>query len=470
MPGGAVGNDVIVDLSRLSQIEPVDLTTKAIRVGPGAICAQVNAKAGENGLRFPVDPSSTAFCTLGGMAATNAAGAHTLLFGATRSWVNGLDCVFADGTRAWIRRGKEIPPNIPVIGSFLHNIRPHLPDNSAVAKLSHPGVRKDSSGYGIRAYAESGELIDLLVGSEGTLAVFVGIELRLEAIAGAVSGVIAEFHDFDSAVEAAIVAARSGASACELLDRTFLELVNPADAPEAVLLCEVEAVDEPGASDHANLLAATFEGAGAANVRIALSPTEQREMWDLRHAASPILFKLNPALKPMQFVEDGAVPPEKLGDYVNGLRSVFAAHGLRGVIFGHAGDAHVHANPFIDTSRPDWREIIVKVLDEVVSLTAELGGTVAGEHGDGRLRAPYLDRIWSSEAMELFRRIKECFDPRGILNPGVKLTATDNISLGDIKYDPSLPDLPEKIRAELDSIAAERGYDRFRLSLVEEAG
>ncbi len=468
MAGGAVGQNVILDLSRMNSIGNVDPQGKTVRVGPGAICEAINQAAAKAGLRFPVDPSSAGFCSIGGMAATNAAGAHSLRFGPTRRWIEALDCVFADGTRGTVRRGDAIPPNVPAIGRFLHDLQSRMPTARNRDSYTRPGVRKDSSGYGVGAYSETGELIDLLVGSEGTLAIFVGIELKLAALPQAVSSVLAEFDSLDSAVMASRKALAVGASACELLDQTFLEFAGRYEkgtAPQAVLLAEVEADSDPAAQSLAEVLAGAFREAGAGTVKIGISPIEQREIWELRHAASPILARLDPQLKSMQIVEDGAVPPANLAEYVTGLREAFSRQGMRAVIFGHAGDAHVHANPLVDTSSPGWKERSEALLDDAVSLVARLGGTLSGEHGDGRLRAPYLKDTWSKDAMNLFGAIKRCFDPDGLLNPGVKLTERRR-GLDPVKYDPDLAPLPPEARKALDIVAAERSYDHFRLSLI----
>ncbi len=468
MAGGAVGENVIVDLSRIDSIGDVDPHKRTVRVGPGAICGRVNKAAEKVGLRFPVDPSSAKFCSIGGMVATNAAGAHSLRFGSTRPWIESLDCVFADGSRGIVRRGAEVPPNVPALGRFLHDIQPRMPATKSRGPFMHAGVRKDSSGYGVGAYAESGDLVDLLVGSEGTLALFVGIEIKLAPVPTAVSSVLAEFDTLDAAVAASQKAAALGASACELLDQTFLDFAGAYEkgaAPQAVLLVEVEAESESTAETSAAMLAKAFTAAGASAVKLGISPVEQSEIWELRHAASPILGKLDPRLKSMQIVEDGAVPPANLAAYVTGLRQAFDRQGMKGVIFGHAGDSHVHANPLVDTSAPGWKQRSEDLLDEVVSLTAQLGGTLSGEHGDGRLRAPYLIKTWSPDALSLFTDIKRCFDPDGLLNPGVKLTERRH-GLDPIKYDSALAPLPTKAREALDSVSADRTYDHFRLSLI----
>ena len=469
MAGGAVGAGVVVDLSRLDAIGPVDVESRRVRVGPGALRDAVDAAAREHGLRFPVDPSSGAFCTIGGMVSTNAAGARSLRFGATRRWVDSLTCVFDDGSRGIVRRGGSLPGKIPAVGRFLKQLPPRLREGAP----SHQGVLKESSGYAVDEFVRSGHLVDLLVGSEGTLALFVAIELLLTDRPVATSSILAAFDSLEGAVTAALATREAGASACELLDRTFLEIAAGAGEPiavpastEAVILAEVEGKSPKAAASLAARIAKGCRRARATQVDVALVPADEARLWRLRHAASPALAKLDPALAAMQFIEDGAVPPEKLPEYVRGVRAALAGRGIRGVIFGHAGDAHVHVNPLVDTRAPDWRERVEGLLDDVAALTARLGGTLAGEHGDGRLRTPLLDRVWSPEAMELFRAVKNAFDPKGILNPGVKVPAAGDRPIGDVKYDPSLPPLPDDARHALDAVARDRDYGRFRLSLL----
>jgi FAD/FMN-containing dehydrogenase len=474
MPGGAIGDGVIVDLSRLDAIEPVDVARRAIRCGPGAVRDAIDRAARAVGLQFPVDPSSGAFCTVGGMASTNAAGAHTLRYGAMRAWVEALDCIFCDGSRAELRRGAE-PAPLPVLEHVRRLLQPLRADERATPSR-HVGVRKESSGYGLADWATSGELVDLLVGSEGTLALIVGLELRLAPLLPHSASLLGAFATLEDAVVAADRAREAGAVACELLDRSFLDVARqggtvvpvPEDA-EAVLLGEVEAGSREDADAVARAIASAFRQCGATAVRLALDPETEHAIWALRHAASPILSAIHPQVKSMQLIEDGCVPPARLPDYVRGVRAAFERLGIRGVIFGHAGDANVHVNPLIDVREPDWRARADALLDDISTLTGRLGGTLTGEHGDGRLRAPLLSRVWAPEALARFAAVKRAFDPDGILNPGVKVAAAGARPLDAVKYDPALPPLPEPAGAALSRVERERGYARSRLALLDDA-
>jgi len=475
MPGGAIGDGVIVDLSRWRDTGPVDIARRTIRVGPGVLRGEVDRAAREHGLRFPPDPSSGAFCTIGGMASTNAAGSHSMRFGATRRWVRALDCVFDDGNRAELRRGSPIPESVPAIARFSH-VKEKLVAAESRAPSVHEGVIKDSSGYGLAAFAQSSELVDLLVGSEGTLALFVEIELDLAPVAQATSSILGAFASLEEAVVAAGRARTAGAVACELLDRTFLDVAASGGAArrvpagtESALLAEVEADDGNSAEAAARVVEEIFRQAGATTVRIALDQHAETELWELRHAASPILARLDPNLRSMQFVEDCAVPPEKLPAYVRGVREILAVNATRGVIFGHAGDSHAHVNALVDVRSLGWRERVERILDGVTALTSALGGTVAGEHGDGRLRTPLLPRVWSADVLDRFREVKAAFDPRNIFNPGVKVALAGERALDAIKYDPALDALPSRARSALDRVERDRAYARLRLDLLDEA-
>jgi FAD/FMN-containing dehydrogenase len=474
MPGGAIGDGLIVDLSRLNSLQAPNLGTNTIRCGPGALRNAVDAAARKAGRTFPVDPSSGAYCTVGGMASTNAAGAHTLRYGAMRPWIQALDCVFADGSRAEVRRGSP-PPSTEPVRRFLAAASA-LIEAERTSPSVHPGVRKESSGYGLAVFADSGELVDLLAGSEGTLALIVGLELRLGPLLPATASILGAFDTLEAAVLAAGAVRDAGASACELLDRTFLEVarrggasVPVPESAEAVLLTEVEG---ESTEDCARLVAAlerSFHAAGATTVTLALDTVTEHAMWELRHAASPILTRLDPALKSMQLIEDGCVPPAQLAEYVRGVRAALDAQELRGVIFGHAGDAHVHVNALVDLRQSDWRQRVVALLRDVTALTARLGGTLAGEHGDGRLRAPLLHEVWSSASLERFSAVKHAFDPLMLLNPGTKITAPGANAVERVKYDPGLPPLPVAARSALATVERERAYARPRLELLAEA-
>ena len=477
MAGGAIGSGVIVDMSRINHLSRISERDQTVWAEPGVLWSTLDVAARRKGLRLPPDPSSGAFCTLGGMVSTNAAGPRSLRYGSIRPWVNAIDCVFSNGDRAVITRGEQPPKWVEPVNRFLRDVHGEVVGGDKRRPMAHLGVRKEASGYAIHAYATDADLVDLLVGSEGTLAIIVRVQLKLAPVPAATSSVLGSFPSLETATAAAIKAMEAGASACELLDRTFLSYASSGlsadeklkariEGAVAILLAEVEGDSADNAAVAAEHLSAAFKQAGASAVDVALTPEAEEELWKLRHAASPILSALEHSTS-MQFIEDGAVPLPKLPDYVQGVRKALAAREMSGVIFGHAGDAHVHVNPLVDLRQPDWRKKILAVLEDVIGLTIRLGGTLTGEHGDGRIRTPLLKRVWHKDTINAFALVKSAFDPENIFNPGVKVPLPQQTAIGDVKYDPSLPPLPEKARQALDAIVKDRAYDRFRLSLIE---
>ena len=487
MTGAATGPGIVVDLSGLHHVSAADPAWRVVRCGPGATLARVNRSANAAGLRVPIDPSSGAFCTVGGMAATNASGARSLRFGSMRSWITGLDCVFADGSRALLHRAAPRPAGIAALdrlGASEMQLR------RRIASLPRPAVRKNSSGYALHEFAATGDAIDLLAGSEGTLALFVGLEIRLAGLPQSEATLLAAWDDLEACMHGVALAREAGVVACELLDRTFLDFASTASGvgipagSEAVLLISLEEGEaeataarsdlaargraESAISARAGALRSAMLSAGATQAIAATDPESAVALWSVRHAASPTLARLDPALKSLQIIEDGCVPVARLAEYVRGVRAALGRHRIRGVLFGHAGDAHIHGNALVDVREPDWRARLERLFLDVVELTASLDGTLAGEHGDGRLRTPVLDRIWPSPSRELFAEVKRLFDPAGILNAGVKVPLAEQPLLGEIKYDPALPPVPSAARRVLDLVAEERAYDRSRLELLDE--
>jgi len=480
MGGGNVGRGVVVDLTgmepRRLELDPARQTAWT----SAAITAQgLDRAARAAGLRFPPIPSSGRFATLGGMVATNAAGAASVRCGSVRGWVSALEWVTADGSGSAGQRVSSSASSVP-------SVRPpaRLPD--AWPALDHrirqaeplirerfPKVRKNSSGYALDAFLDSGDPLDLLIGSEGTLGIVTAIEWRLEPMPGAEAGLRLALRSLGDLAEvvAALLALRP--SAVELLDRTFLSLVARhrgaealppiARGAEAVVLVEFERSDERSARGAVgDAVRAVREW--TTEVETALTPEESEALWAIRHAASPILASLPARWRSLQVVEDGCVPVTRLADYIRLVRRAAAEHGIEAVLFGHAGDGNIHVNLLPEIDRAGWPDAVQAVLAEVTAGVIRLGGTPSGEHGDGRLRAPALPELYGTEIVDLFRAVKDAFDPEGILNPGVKLG--DGAPLADLKVGDDAVALPADIASALREIERTGGYSRRRLDLA----
>jgi FAD/FMN-containing dehydrogenase len=425
IPGGNIGPGVIVDLlTHFQDVVEIDPRNRRCRVQPGVKLGDLNRACATSGLHFPPDPSSGARCSLGGMIANNAAGAHSVRYGATRSWVHSLDVVLDDGSRATVTRGE--PVDNPHLSEILGRLDEYLARHGREIRERWPRLRKNSSGYALREYLASGDAVDLLVGSEGTLAIVVEATLDLAPLPSATGLALIEFDDLAAVGHGVNALLPLEPSTCELLDRTFLEIIREAGGEpphpirpglEAILLVEVTGDSTDDVRERLHQVEDTVRHL-ASGIAIASDPAHVRNLWEIRHAASPIIHQMS-HLTSMAFMEDSVVPVEQLSTFIAELRDVLARHHLPAVIFGHAGDANLHVNPLVDVGSPAWRSTIEAVLDEIVDLTVRLGGTLAGEHGDGRLRAPLLSRVWGDEMVAHFRTVKQLFDPAGLLNPGV---------------------------------------------------
>jgi FAD/FMN-containing dehydrogenase len=348
MAGGAVGDGVAVDLSGLAALGAVDAAGRRVACGPGVTGAAVDRAARAAGLRFPVDPSSWSWATVGGMAATNAAGAHSLRHGAMRPWVRALDCVFADGSRAVVRRGAP-PPDVPAVRRFLADAGPARARGRRRRRRARP--RHAQGVVGLRG----GRLAAL--GRAGRPAGRQRGDARRVRRRRARARRAARRHGERARRVPRARGRGAGRGGRAGRRRRRVRAARPhlprrgrrgrrapgrraapgGAVPEAVLLAEVEAADAAAAAAAARALGDAFRAAGAAGVSLALDAAAEHALWELRHAASPILARLDPALKSMQFVEDGCVPPGRLAEYVRGVRAALARQGMRGVIFGHAG-------------------------------------------------------------------------------------------------------------------------------------
>jgi len=443
MAGGNVGRGVIVDLSQGFRDVSPNWGARTINVGASVTASEVNDHARPFGLRLSPDPSSSAFATSGGMAATNAAGPRTVRSGSVRQWIAALDIIDAGGRARRVARGGGNPGPWQLPGGLAAGIRRQARQ-----------TRKNSSGYALDRFAETGDELDLVIGSEGTLAIITAVEWRLEPIPPDVGGAVLGFASLDALTDAVPFLVALNPSAVELLDATFLDLVrsaSPLEVPSgvaALLLVEFERETQAaargvvgdavrGLKDHTVL------------VETAIDRATLEKLWSIRRLASPALARLPETRRSLQVIEDGCVPLEQLGAYVRGIRAAAERAGVPVAIFGHAGDGHVHVNALPDVTRPGWKEAVGALLDDVTALLVDLGGVPSGEHGVGRLRAGLLSRFYGPDILELFRGVKHAYDPEGILNPGTILPAHDWSPLADLKVGADAAPIPGMIAERL---------------------
>jgi len=472
MGGGNVGDGVVVDLTRLPMRLTIRPEERTAVTSANLTLNDLNGAADRHGLRLPPDPSSGRWATLGGMLSTNAAGARSVRYGSVRRWVRAVELVTGEGDLITLRRGEVTTSSSGALARFTEEAAPAI--RAAAGTIAHrfPRTRKNSSGYALDAYLASGDALDLVVGAEGTLGLVTAIEWRLDPVPPCRAALRVGLRSLDDLVPVVAALLAQDPSAVELLDRSFLDLVRDTEAgaglaeADAVLLVEIERPD-PAA------LRATVEAAAdavrprAASVDSALSARAAERLWAVRHAASPILASLLEGRRSLQVIEDACLPIERMGDYIRTVRRAAAARGIPVVVFGHAGDGHVHVNLLPEVARPGWEGAVATLLDEVSDAVIRLGGTPSGEHGDGRLRAGLLSRLYGEEIVDLFRRVKRCFDPLGILAPGVILPSGEP-PIGRLKVGAGAAHLPDDIAAALREIERNGGYGRCRMEIAGE--
>ncbi len=421
MPGGNVGPGVSVDLTHWREMDPREAGDGIVRVQPGVVANRIQTEAARSGHFMPALPSSSDRCTVGGMVANNAAGARTFGYGATRDWVEALEIVTPSGELLRLERGAAAPAPFA-------ELRAQLAGDRGVRWLEKwPDVRKNASGYALDRFLADGDPVSLFVGSEGTLGFVTRAELRLAPEPERRILVLFPVSDLDALVPAAAAAAAVGAAACEFFGRRFLEIAGLESDPrtegltrgaEALLLIELDGSIDEMRSALDELRAAV--GPLAPSILEVQGDEERAELWSIRHAASPVIAaQADRGLVSMQFIEDSVVPPVRLADYLRDLQRILADEETDAVLFGHAGDGNVHVNPLVDVSRPDWRARVARILERTADLVADLGGTLSGEHGDGRIRGVFHERVWGADIAEAFRMVKSQIDPAGIMNPGV---------------------------------------------------
>jgi FAD/FMN-containing dehydrogenase len=384
--------------------------------------------------------------------------------------------VTADGETVKLHRGGTNSEHggSAALTRFYRDAAPAIHQSAALIAARFPKTRKNSSGYALDAYLASGDVLDLIIGAEGTLGIISEIEWRLDPIPPFRAGLRVHLASLDRLSEVVTALNRCEPSALELLDRTFLDLIGAGGlggvgagfVPEAILLIELERSDPEALRQ---VLAAASEAiqGWATSIEMAYSPPEAERLWEIRHAASPILAGLPDDRRSLQVIEDACVPIERMSEYIRTVRRAAAERDLPVVMFGHAGDGHIHVNLLPNVTQPGWEHAIASLMDDVTESVIRLGGTPSGEHGDGRLRVMTLTRVYGSEIVELFRLVKRSFDPLGILNPGIILPAGE-LPITRLKVGPGALSIPEDVERSLRDIERTGGYGRSRLELAGE--
>jgi len=369
---------VMIELARMNRILEIDYENRVAIVETGALNLKVSEMAKAGGYYYAPDPSSQAACTIGGNLAENSGGPHCLKYGITLNHVLGAEVVLPDGDAV-------------ILG----------------------GGAADGVGY---------DLLGLFIGSEGTLGICTKAVLKLEKIPQSVRTLLADYLSVESACQAVsdIIADGMIPAALELMDRRTIATVEasvlaagyPTDA-EAVLIIELDGL-EPSLDDQANRAAAFCRKNGARSVRMALDEAERTKLWAGRKAAFGAVGRLRPDL----FVQDAVVPRTRLAETLGRICAICDEQGVLVSNVFHAGDGNLHPNVPFDSRDADEVARVEKTMKEIMHLCIETGGTITGEHGVGLDKAAYMDLIFSPDSLQAMARVRDAWNPRGLLNPG----------------------------------------------------
>jgi FAD/FMN-containing dehydrogenase/Fe-S oxidoreductase len=444
--GQAVGRALVIDHTKyLSQIVAVDKERRTAVVQPGLVLDRLNESLKPHGLWFPVDVSTSAQATLGGMAGNNSCGSRSIAYGNMVHNVVGIDALLADGTEAFFGplngARAPLPARVQTLVEQLDAIGTR--EHDEIERL-WPKVLRRVGGYNLDIFHPQSErpytsdnsvnLAHLLVGSEGTLASFLRLHLQLAPLpAQRVLGVV-NFASFYRAMQLAQHIVKLGPTAVELVDRTMIELArgNPAfrpvieralvaprsDVPEALLLVEFAGEDRAALLRLLKQLDALLSDLGLPQSMVEITEAAaQKALWEVRKAGLNIMMSMRGDGKPVSFIEDCAVPLEHLADYTARLTEVFARHGTRGTWYAHASVGTLHVRPILDM-RQDGAAKMRAIAEEASALVRQYKGAYSGEHGGGLVRSEWVAWQYGARLTRAFEEIKQAFDPDGLMNPG----------------------------------------------------
>jgi len=451
LTGQTVNRALVLDFSRhMNRVLEVDAEGQWAKVEPGLVQDELNRHVRPMGLLFGPDTSTSNRATLGGMLGNNSGGSHSIVYGLTVDHVIEVTALLADGTRVVFgdvtpeelaRRGQRgglegrIYREVARIrDAYADEIRARYPHhwrrvagynlNELVGVGIKPGsVAGDGAARGVN-------MARLVVGSEGTLLTIVDAKVRLMRRPKTTALDVIHYRDLQEALESSQSILETGPYAVELTDKMILDLArdNIEQAqrmgfvqgdPAAILIVEYAGDSEAEVrAKVADLEARRARARFGYAATLAFDPAEQQSIWKLRKAGLGLLLGMKGDKKPIAFVEDTAVAPEHLAEFVPRFREIFAKHDAIGAYYGHCSVGCLHIRPVIDLKIPRGLEQVRAIADEITGLVLDFGGTISSEHGDGRARSPFLERMYGRRLMGAFRELKRAFDSENRLNPG----------------------------------------------------
>jgi FAD/FMN-containing dehydrogenase/Fe-S oxidoreductase len=467
--GQTVNETLVIDCSRhLNRLVDLDVAGQRCIVEPGMVLDELNRKLKPHGLWFPVDISTASRATIGGMSSNNSCGARSLRYGPMRDNVIAIEALLADGTHARFGRVDADLADLggqPALQSLAHDLLALGAREASEIAAKFSKVQRRVGGYNLDALVPGKNDINLahvLTGSEGTLAFFNRIELKLAPLLGRRAVGACHFGSFYAAMDAAQHIVRLQPIGVELVDRTMIELASEipmfrptleqfvrrgpgGDLPDAILLVEFGEADQ---NENIRRLHALTElmgdlgfgwdrpGGKRGGVVEVLDPAVQAAITEMRTSGLNIMMSMKEQGKPVSFVEDCAVPLEHLAEYTARLTQIFEKHGTRGTWYAHAGSGCLHVRPVLNLRLEKDVKAMRAIAEEAFAMVRDYKGSHSGEHGDGLVRSEFHEFMFGPELVRAFEEVKDRFDPKGLFNPGKIVRAPKFDDRNKFRYAP----------------------------------
>ncbi|OQY08310.1 MAG: sn-glycerol-3-phosphate dehydrogenase subunit C [Desulfobacteraceae bacterium 4572_123] len=442
--GSAVGSGIVLDFTKyMNRLIKIDRDKKYFECRPGFRLGELKTALKGTGLFFPPDPSSGEYASLGGMYCANASGAHSVKYGNVSDYIVDARIVLASGcviTVSDISAAvfSELPDN------FKHLFQLYE-EHIEIIKNSYPNVRHNVAGYNLRKLVQKGRLHleKLFSGSEGTLGIVTRLKFRLVEKPSFDSLVVAFFNNIVDSARAVQMILPMAPSGIEVMDKSILDFARGNETSlrdkipgniDNVLLIEFDSHNEEQCVLQARSAMELLQKEKLpANAHLAVSDEEKERFWAIRKAAVPILYKIKSDKKVLALIEDAAVPTARLVEYFNGIYGILNRHNVAFVVYGHIAKGLMHTRPLLNLKDPADIKLLKILADEVFLLVRSLGGSISGEHGDGRLRSGYIKEQYP-EIYHLFCETKRLLDPKNTLNPAIKTGIDPNQSWNNLRY------------------------------------
>lgn len=436
LAGQAVGEGIILDLSKyMNRVIDVDAGGRKVRVEPGIPIDSLNASLLHLGLMFGPDPSSASVATVGGSVANNATGAHSILYGMAGDHVISSNVVLADGSSIELS-GENYKRRVGGVGiaeSLFEKLTALVKKSGELVKTGFPKHWRRASGYSLNYFLdEEFNPAKLLASSEGTLAISTDFELNLVKKPLSSALCVIPFREIPDAMDSVSEILSHDPSAIELIDGSLIDLARRKkgfsrslsfidENPGSILVVEFQGDDERRTGERANNLAKSLDSAFAV-----LGREEQKKIWDVRKAGLGILMSERGSRKPVPCIEDVSVPAENLARYTRDVISLLCEFGLKAAFYGHASAGCLHIRPLLDLREQKGVSDMAALSERTLELVLRHSGVMSGEHGDGLQRSCLNEKLFGEELYSVMKKLKEIFDPRGVLNPGKVVCGPDS--------------------------------------------